>query len=46
MRLNTVVMGTRAHQDNLEELEAAADLCELPSLHWLLVGSSGLDPLH
>ncbi len=39
MRLNTVVMGTRAHEENLEQLEAAARRFDLPSLNWILVHS-------
>ena len=39
MRLNTVVMGTRAHEENLAQLEAAAAHFDLPSLHWILVHS-------
>ncbi len=44
MRLNTIVMGTRAHEENLEQLEAAARQFNLPSLHWLLVHSWFLEP--
>jgi hypothetical protein len=44
MRLNTVVMGTRAHEDNLEQLEAAARVFDVPSLHWLLVHAWFLEP--
>jgi predicted amidohydrolase YtcJ len=39
MRLNTIVMGTRAQEENLEQLEAAARKFDIPSLHWLLVHS-------
>jgi predicted amidohydrolase YtcJ len=44
MRLNTIVMGTRAHEENLEQLEAVAGEFDLPSLHWLLVHSWFLEP--
>jgi predicted amidohydrolase YtcJ len=44
IRLNTVVMGTRAHEENLEQLEAAARHVDLPSLHWILVHSWFLEP--
>jgi hypothetical protein len=44
MRLNTVVMGTRAHEENLEQLEAAARAFDVPSLHWLLVHAWFLEP--
>ena len=37
MRLNTIVMGTRAHEENLAQLEAMAGEVDLPSLRWLLV---------
>jgi predicted amidohydrolase YtcJ len=37
MRLNTVVMGTQAHEENLAQLEHTASLYDLPSLHWILV---------
>jgi predicted amidohydrolase YtcJ len=44
IRLNTVVMGTRAHEENLEQLEAAARHVDLPSLHWILVHAWFLEP--
>jgi len=44
MRLNTVVMGTRAHEENLEQLEAAARVLDVPSLHWILVHAWFLEP--
>ena len=37
MRLNTVVMGTRAHEENLAQLEATAARFDVASLEWLLV---------
>lgn len=37
IRLNTVVMGTRAHEENLAQLEAAAERFDVASLRWLLV---------
>ena len=37
MRLNTVVMGTRAHEENLAQLEAIAARFDVASLEWLLV---------
>lgn len=44
MRLNTIVMGTRAHDDNLAQLEAAAGVFDVRGLHWLLVHAWFLDP--
>lgn len=44
MRLNTVVMGTHAHEENLEQLEAAAELFDVPSLAWVLVHAWFVEP--
>lgn len=44
MRLNTIVMGTRAHDENLEQLEAAADRFDIPGLGWLLVHAWFVEP--
>jgi predicted amidohydrolase YtcJ len=44
MRLNTVVMGTHAHEENLEQLEAMAELFDVPSLAWILVHAWFLEP--
>lgn len=44
MRLNTVVMGTRAHEDNLAQLEAAAERYDLGELGWLLVHAWFVEP--
>jgi predicted amidohydrolase YtcJ len=44
MRLNTIVMGTRAHHENLQQLEAAAARFDIPSLSWLLVHAWFVEP--
>ena len=44
MRLNTIVMGTRAHEENLEQLEVVARRFDVPSLGWLLVHAWFVEP--
>ena len=44
MRLNTIVMGTRAQEENLVQLEAAARRFDIPSLGWLLVHAWFVEP--
>ncbi|MGH7055003.1 MAG: amidohydrolase [Stellaceae bacterium] len=44
IRLNTMCMGTRAHEENLARLERLAETHDLRSLHWLLVHAVFIEP--
>ncbi|MEA2942514.1 MAG: hypothetical protein QOD09_3043 [Bradyrhizobium sp.] len=46
MRLNTTVMGSLAHDENLAQLEELAKEFDLPSLHWILVHGFFVEPDH
>jgi predicted amidohydrolase YtcJ len=44
MRLNTISMGSHAHEENLYQLEALAREFDIPSLHWILVHAFFVEP--
>jgi len=44
MRLNTIAMGTQAHEENLAQLEAVGRDFDLPNLHWILVHAFFVEP--
>lgn len=44
MRLNTISMGSQAHDENLFQLEALAQEFDIPSLHWILVHAFFVEP--
>ncbi|MCX7306573.1 MAG: amidohydrolase family protein [Afipia sp.] len=44
MRLNTISMGSHAHEENLFQLEAMAPEFDIPSLHWILVHAFFVEP--
>jgi predicted amidohydrolase YtcJ len=44
IRLNTMCMGTVAHEENLARLEQLAETHDLRSLHWLLVHAVFIEP--
>jgi hypothetical protein len=46
MRLNTTVMGSLAHEENLVQLEGIAKEFDLPGLHWILVHAFFLESDH
>ncbi len=44
IRLNTMCMGNKAHEENLARLEKLAETRDLRSLHWLLVHAVFIEP--